>query len=169
MNLIAMVDQYWSIGSKTRGQVVINPYDMKRFKALTINNTVIMGRKTYERLPAAVCPLPNRRNIVLSTTVSDTIPGIEVYRKVSDVLDTIKSVPSNSVFVIGGAHVYHEFFPYCDTVYITRIHEKYYDPTDTDTITFPDHLWLIDEFEVASLTQEPRDSDVQYIKYIRRK
>ena len=38
--------------------------DLKKFKSLTYNSTVIMGRKTWDSLP--IKPLPNRRNFVLS-------------------------------------------------------------------------------------------------------
>ena len=39
------------------------PNDLKRFKSLTTNKIVIMGRKTFESLPKG--PLPGRLNIIL--------------------------------------------------------------------------------------------------------
>ena len=51
--------------------------DLKHFKKLTLNSTVIMGRKTWDSLP--IKPLPNRRNIILSR---NTIANIETYKKI---------------------------------------------------------------------------------------
>ena len=60
------------------------PNDLKRFKALTSGHTVVMGRRTFESLPKGA--LPNRRNIVLSTTQAsfpgaDTFPTLEAALK----------------------------------------------------------------------------------------
>ena len=72
------------------------PEDLKNFKNLTKNNTIIMGRKTWDSLP--IRPLPYRRNIVLSRK---NINNVECYHSVSNCLEEIKS--ENHVFVIGGA------------------------------------------------------------------
>ena len=53
------------------------PNDLKRFKALTTGNTILMGRKTFESLPKGA--LPNRRNIVLSSNPDTVCPGAEVF------------------------------------------------------------------------------------------
>ena len=57
------------IGNKGRIPWYI-PNDLKRFKELTTNNVVIMGRKTFESLPKEYRPLPNRVNIILSNDKS---------------------------------------------------------------------------------------------------
>ena len=51
------------------------PNDLKRFKALTTGHTIIMGRRTYESLPKGA--LPNRRNVVLTRTLTD-LPGCDM-------------------------------------------------------------------------------------------
>ena len=58
--------------------------DMKRFKALTTGNTVIMGRKTFLSLPKGA--LPNRRNIVLSRNPDNTFPGTEAFTSIEEAL-----------------------------------------------------------------------------------
>ena len=64
ISIIAAVDRRMGIGYQNKLLFWL-PNDLKRFKALTTGNTIIMGRKTFESLPKGA--LPNRRNIVLST------------------------------------------------------------------------------------------------------
>ena len=53
--------------------------DLKNFKKITLNSTVIMGRKTWESLP--VKPLPNRENIVLSKTLVAEVLTFKLYEE----------------------------------------------------------------------------------------
>lgn len=64
ISIIAAVDRRMAIGFQNKLLFWL-PNDLKRFKALTTGNTIIMGRKTFESLPKGA--LPNRRNVVLST------------------------------------------------------------------------------------------------------
>ena len=45
--------------------------DLKNFKSLTLNSTIIMGRKTWDSLP--IKPLPNRKNIILSRNLTSSL------------------------------------------------------------------------------------------------
>lgn len=89
--------------------------DMKFFRETTTGSTVIMGRKTFESLPKV---LPNRRNIVISSDENLKIEGAEVVHSVSEAL---KAVENDNVFIIGGGHVYNEFLPLADKIYLTEI------------------------------------------------
>lgn len=91
--------------------------DLKRFKALTINNTVIMGRKTYESLPFK--PLPNRRNIVLTNNIAFSAEGVEICTSLEEVLQ--KVAKDEKVFIIGGGVIYKLFVPYCNKAYVTEV------------------------------------------------
>ena len=64
MNLIAAVDKNWGIGLHNQLLVRI-PDDMKRFRQITTEHVVVMGRKTLESFPGGQ-PLKNRTNIVLT-------------------------------------------------------------------------------------------------------
>ena len=102
------------------------PDDWKRFKQLTKGKTVIMGRKTYESIGR---PLPDRRNIVLSSTIKE-IPGVEVVSDIDALLEELeKNLPEDGeVFVIGGADLFDQwladaFAPFvAGRVYLTRVH-----------------------------------------------
>jgi dihydrofolate reductase len=93
------------------------PNDMKRFKQLTLETTVIMGENTYHSLQ--VKPLPKRRNIVLSFDKEQQFFGCEMAYSISDALEMIKG--DHSVFVIGGASVYKQFLPLVSKLYLTKI------------------------------------------------
>ena len=115
MFAIAAVSQNWGIGKDNRLLFHISA-DMKRFRALTENRTVLMGRKTLQSLPGGK-GLPHRRNVVLTTDPAFTAPDAE-----------IAHTPIQAVFaagedaaVIGGESVYRLLLPLCERVSLTRI------------------------------------------------
>lgn len=71
ISIIAAVDRNLGIGFQNKLLFWL-PNDLKRFKALTTGNTIIMGRKTFESLPKGA--LPNRRNVVLSSNPATHVP-----------------------------------------------------------------------------------------------
>ncbi len=104
--------------------------DLKRFKTLTTGHTIIMGRKTWESLPKK--PLPNRKNVILTRNPKYTAEGAEIY---TDPNQLKKSLNGTRAFIIGGAEIYKQFYDDADTLYLTRILEKF----DCDT-----HLTVLD-------------------------
>jgi dihydrofolate reductase len=94
------------------------PSDLKHFKELTAGGTVVMGRKTYESIPARFRPLPGRRNIVLSRTPDLALAGAEVF----DDLDAALRACGGDCFVIGGGATYAEALPAAGRVVATEVH-----------------------------------------------
>ncbi len=95
------------------------PEDMKRFRDLTLNHPVIMGRKTFENiLNKFGKPLPERKNIVLSTALKSQ-EGIHIARTIDEAL---RLTGKENSYVIGGAQIYKLFLPEADKLEITRIH-----------------------------------------------
>lgn len=92
------------------------PSDMKHFRELTTGGTVVMGRKTYESIPPKFRPLPDRRNVVLSSTVA-ALDGAEVFASLRDAL----AAASEDCFVIGGGATYAEALPLAARVYATEV------------------------------------------------
>ena len=92
--------------------------DLKNFKRLTSGSTILMGRNTWESLP--VRPLPERRNIVLS---SKEVPDVEYYTAVEECLETLDGDGTEKLFVIGGTTVYRNFFHRADELHITHVDE----------------------------------------------
>ena len=81
--------------------------DMIRFKELTLNHPVIMGRKTYESIPEKFRPLPQRKNIVLSGSLNSD-GKIYVARNINKAIGFTENKES---YIIGGERVYKEFLP----------------------------------------------------------
>ena len=90
--------------------------DLKNFKRITLNSTIVMGRKTWESLPFK--PLPNRRNIVLS---SSKISNIEVYHNIEDCIKILKQESTSKIFIIGGSSIYKAFFIHATHLHITFV------------------------------------------------
>jgi len=98
--------------------------DLRLFRALTTGSTVVMGRRTWESLPARFRPLPGRRNVVLSSTLDPAGLGAEVVRSVDDVLAL-----QADLWVIGGGGVYAALLPHADEVVVTEVDARL--PGDT--------------------------------------
>ncbi len=110
------------------------PEDLALFKRLTTGSTVVMGRATWESLPAAVRPLPGRRNIVLSRRAGLLAPGAEVAGSLAEALTLAAAhAPGGpggpgdpggaggDVWVIGGASVYREAIAVADRLVVTEV------------------------------------------------
>ena len=81
-----------------------------------------MGRNTYFSLPEKFRPLPNRRNIIISR---EKIEGIETYASIESFLESLQSESIETVFLIGGASLYDQFFErgLVDRVELTLVEE----------------------------------------------
>jgi len=93
--------------------------DLINFKKITLNHTIIMGRKTWESLPKR--PLPNRRNIVLS---SNNIDNVECYSSINTCIESLKKDKISDIFVIGGKMIYDSFFNHANILHITFIDQS---------------------------------------------
>ena len=119
INLIWGQDKNGGIGKNGKLPWHISE-DLINFKKITINSTIIMGRKTWNSLP--VKPLPDRRNIVLS---SKFIKDVENYDSINKCIKKLKTNLIKKIFVIGGAQVYEHFFNYADKLHITHINKEF--------------------------------------------
>jgi dihydrofolate reductase len=93
------------------------PTDMKRFRELTTERAVLMGRRTFESLPDRFRPLPNRRNLVLSSSQDWHAPGAEVFAD----LQSAVAACDGDCFVIGGERTYREALALAERVYATEV------------------------------------------------
>jgi dihydrofolate reductase len=118
MKLIAALSKNYVIGNGLEIPWHISE-DLKRFKKLTSGGTIVMGRKTYESIGR---PLPKRKNIVFSRS-KKRIEGCSVRSSIKNFLKEYKN--KDDVWVIGGSEIYRMFLPYCDEMYITRVHEEH--------------------------------------------
>lgn len=97
--------------------------EQSRFKELTTNNIVIMGRKTFEEINQKLQkPLPNRINIVISKTKKYDFENCFTFDSLDAALDFCKKTfPQKDIFISGGAALYQKALPIVEKMYITEI------------------------------------------------
>ncbi len=148
ISMIAAVAKNRAIGYENK-LIYWLPNDLKRFKQLTTGHTILMGRRTFESLPKGA--LPNRRNCVLTTSVSE-LPGCECFPSWDHFLFTC--MPDEEIFIIGGASLYEGLLDKADRLCLTEIDDE---PEKADAF-FPDYS---DWHEVSREEHEP-DERHQY-------
>lgn len=120
------------------------PRDMRRFKRQTTGHAVIMGRRTFETLPA---PLPDRHNVVLTSAPAYPRAGVEVARSLDAALENLAG--DEEVFVVGGAEIYRLALPIADRIYLTVVHATV--PGDTFFPEFTMEDWrLVEDLRFAA-------------------
>lgn len=102
--------------------------DMKRFKALSMDKPVIMGRKTWESMPKR--PLPGRRNMVVTRNAAYVAEGAEVFGSLEEALD---AAGKGDVCIIGGGEIYAQGMVHADELHVTHVETE----ADGDTY-FPE-------------------------------
>ena len=158
ISIIAAVAKNRAIGFKNK-LIYWLPNDLKRFKALTTGHTIIMGRNTFESLPKGA--LPNRRNVVLSTTVSE-LPGCEVFPSLDAALNSCR--PDEDIYIIGGAHVYEQALDKADRLCLTEVEDT---PAEADAF-FPDYNTGWHEIAREAHTKDERhDFEYAFVDYER--
>ena len=110
ISIIVAIAENYAIG-KDNDLLWHLPSDLKRFKQLTTENTIIMGRRTFESLPKGA--LPNRRNIVLSRNSQAIFEGAEKAASLQEALELSKN--DSHVFIIGGYAVFKEALDVCSS------------------------------------------------------
>lgn len=116
--------------------------DLKLFKAITTSvqkydskNIVVMGRKTWDSIPEKYKPLPNRINVVLSTTMTlskeftDKYPDTFVFSDFENMEKFLENkflLDYENIFFIGGKSIYeYALNTHCDFVHISHVKKIY--------------------------------------------
>lgn len=95
--------------------------DLRRFKAITMDKPIIMGRKTYESIGK---PLPGRTNIVVTRNPAYRAEGVLVTDSLPSALAAAKSAGADETVVIGGSAVYAAAMPLATRLYLTEVHAE---------------------------------------------
>jgi dihydrofolate reductase len=99
------------------------PEDLAHFKATTLGQPVIMGRKTWDSLPVKFRPLPGRMNIVVTRQTDWHSDDAHVVHSVDEAL---QACPTEAQpWVIGGAELYRLAMPLATRVVVTEIDADY--------------------------------------------
>ena len=112
------------------------PADLQRVKQLTTGHAIILGRKNYESIGR---PLPNRKNIVITTNPDYEAPGCIVVNSIDAAIDAAEG---EDIYIFGGARIYEQMFDLAERMYLTLIHATFegdtwfpeYKPDDWEVI-----------------------------------
>ena len=116
------------------------PKDLQHFKKLTVDHTVIMGRKTFDEIKH---PLANRRNVVVSRNPDFQPRGATVVPSLDEALAL--GATEREVFVIGGGEIFRLALPRADRLYLTIVHASV--EGDTYFPSFDATAWALEEEE----------------------
>lgn len=116
--LIAAVPRNRAIG-KSNALIWHNAEDQRHFRRVTMGHPVVMGRKTWDSLPAKYRPLPGRRNVVLTRTPFWQAQGAEAVGSIDAALELLAG--SVKAYVIGGAEIYALALPLANELVLTEI------------------------------------------------
>ena len=128
MNAHPMVGLVWA---ESRGGVIGAdggmpwhlPEDLAHFKRVTAGHPVIMGRKTWESLPASVRPLPGRTNIVVTRNPDWSESGAQVAHSLAEARSAAGG--ADTCWVIGGAALFREVIGEADILEVTEIDAEF--------------------------------------------
>ena len=125
--------------------------DLKRFKALTNNHHIIMGRKTFESFPK---PLPNRIHIVISRQENYKVPeGVILVNSLANAIDAARN--DDQPFIIGGGEIYKQALLFANKIELTRVHHSF--EADTFFPKIDTSIW-----KETSNTFHDKDEDHAY-------
>lgn len=148
ISIISAVAKNGAIGFKNRLLYRL-PDDLKFFKKITTGSVVVMGGNTYKSLPNG--PLPNRINVVVSTSIeNDGYDNLIVFNNSDEMLNFIENTKYD-VYIIGGASMYNMFIDIADELYLTEIDAE---PADYDTL-FP--FFNREDYQVEILEEHKAD------------
>lgn len=161
LKIIAAIGKNNELGNKGGLPLWNLKTDMERFKKLTQNKVVVMGRKTFESFPEKFRPLPNRRNIVLTRDKKWKVSGAENFESLERFLETNSP---EEIWVIGGGEIYKQFIDKVDELHITHVEGKF--PADTFFPTIDENIWQkISEEEI--LADLKNSNNTVYMVYTR--
>ena len=136
------------------------PDDFKRFKKLTTDHHIIMGRKTFESFPK---PLPNRVHVVITRNKDYNPEGAIIVHSMSEALEIAKN--DEQPFIIGGGEIYKLGLEVSDKIELTRVHENF--EADTFFLEIPIENWELIQ-EVLYEKNERHKFDFTYQTFIRK-
>ena len=98
------------------------PADLQRFKALTMDHHLIVGRKTFEAIGR---PLPGRTMVVVSRQERPVPQGVQVAPSPEAAITLAEAAGEGEAFVAGGGEIYRALLPRADRVYLTRVEARF--------------------------------------------
>lgn len=153
-------DENWGIGINGTLPWPTNKEDLQWFKTNTTGGVVVMGKTTWDSLPEKSKPLPNRNNIVITSSIKDK-DGPYHFIKFENAKSHILSMGLlQNVWIIGGARLFESFLDIIEEVWLSRVKGTF------DCDTFLPREKIAADFE---LQEQYFDGAITIQKYIRKK
>jgi dihydrofolate reductase len=150
LSIIAALDDRRGISRDSRIPWKL-PTDLKRFRALTMGHSLIMGRKTFESIGK---PLPGRVNIIVSRRTNYHPDGVTVVKSIQEALSVAERYGEHEVFCIGGGDLYAQFLPIADRLYLTHVYADC-----ASDLFFPE---LDESWKIVSSEEYTADGENEY-------
>jgi len=134
--------------------------DLKRFRKITNNSVVIMGKNTFLSIGK---PLPNRENLIVSTTLK-SVDGCEIVKSLEEAINSSReNYPDKDIFLIGGYAIYKNGEIFADTLYLTKV-----DIEVEGDVSLPNFDWENwKEMEKEEFFDEGSGINCALIKYVK--
>ena len=131
------------------------PEDLKRFKALTLGQPIIMGRKTFESILEILGkPLPGRTNIVITRENNYACEGAVVCNSLESAIAKAQEEDPAEIHIGGGAQLYEQVLPYT-----SRLHLTFFDDNQEGDTHFPD---FTQDFTATTKHAPQKHGDLTY-------
>ncbi len=95
--------------------------DLKRFKNITSNHYILLGRKTFDSIGK---PLPNRTSLIISRNFACDFENCLVFKSINDAIVYAAQKNQQEIFVVGGGEIYKQIMPLVNTVHLTIVHTE---------------------------------------------
>ncbi len=155
ISIIVAIDDKRGIGKNNKLPWHI-PEDLKRFRRLTSQHTIIMGRKTFESIISYTGkPLPNRINMVITRNPDFRAEGVSINTSLEEALFEAKENEQSEIFIIGGAQIFQQAIDMgvVDRIYLTKVEGDY----DADTF-FPPYT----DFKKVISEESREENGIKY-------
>ncbi len=130
--------------------------DLKRFKNITTDHYILLGRKTFESIGK---PLPNRTSLIISRNFQCDFENCFVFATINDAIVYAAQRNQEEIFVIGGGEIYKQIMPLTNTIHLTIVHTE----IDGDTyFEYDDTNWKVLHSEFVE-KDEKNEFDSTYV------
>ena len=132
------------------------PKDMEYFKNVTWGHYVLMGRKSYESIPAKFRPLAGRVNIIVTRQKDFKAEGCKVFSSAEEGIEFAKDMGEGELMILGGGEIYKQLLRKTDKIYLTKVRHSF---PDADTF-FPQ--LANDEWKIINNEKHSPDEKHKY-------
>lgn len=137
------------------------PEDLKRFKQLTINTTVIVGSTTWKTLQPK--GLPGREVIVVTNKLEEYPAQHMKSNSIKGAIGFAQCL-EKPIWLIGGSKIYQEGFEYVDFIDLTIVDLECPVEDPSLAVYFPT---IPENFTLQTITVNKNDSTLTHLKYIK--